>query len=206
MVSSMNIKDEHGIMFILSAPSGAGKTTLCRMAVDHFDKMQHSVSYTTREPREGENDGRDYNFVSQHTFKEMLDRGEFLEWAEVHGYLYGTSKDDIERLLREGVDAILDVDVQGARQIKSKGKEGVYIFIAPPSLNSCRERIEKRGVNSKDEIEKRLSSAKKELAEALWYDYIIINDTLDNAFNKLRSIIIAEKNRAFRMKPYLPEN
>lgn len=194
-----------GLLFIVSAPSGAGKTTLCRMAVDFFPKMEHSVSYTTRGPRENERDGEDYNFVSSSTFQEMLERGEFLEWAEVHGYLYGTSKDDLERLLKKGYDVMLDIDVQGAKQIKSKGKEGVYIFISPPSLDLCRERLKIRGVDSEEEIRKRLNNAKRELAEAIWYDYIIINNSLDDAFDRLKSIIVAEKSRAFRMKAYLPK-
>ncbi len=201
----MDRREERGIMFIVSAPSGAGKTTLCRMAVEHFKDIRFSISYTTRSPRKGEEEGRDYHFVSEATFKEMLERGDFLEWAEVHGYFYGTPKDEVERMLKEGHDVILDIDVQGAKQIKSKGKEGVYIFIAPPSLEVCRERLRKRGVDSEEEIDRRLENAKKELAEALWYDYIIINDRLEDAFERLKAIILAEKSRAFRMRPFLPK-
>lgn len=201
----MDRREERGVMFIVSAPSGAGKTTLCRMAVAHFPGMRFAVSYTTRSPRKGEKEGEDYRFVSKATFQEMLERGEFLEWAEVHGAFYGTPKEDVERMLKEGHDVILDIDVQGAKQIKSKGKEGVYIFIVPPTLKACIERLRKRGLDLEEEIRKRVENAKKELAEALWYDYIIINDRLEEAFERLKSIIIAEKSRAFRMRVLLPK-
>lgn len=200
----MGIDKDKGIMFILSAPSGAGKTTLCRMAVNAFPWMRYSISYTTRRIREGEEDGVDYHFISREIFNKMLERGEFLEWAEVHGHLYGTSKKDLDEILRRGYDVILDIDVQGARKIKGKVGDGVYIFVSPPSLDVCRERLKLRGVDSEEEIKKRLNNAKKELEEAIWYDYIIINNTLDDAFNRLKSIIFAEKCRSFRMKGYLP--
>ncbi len=196
--------DKRGIIFVFSAPSGTGKTTLCRMVLDTFPEMRLSVSYTTRRPRANEQDGRDYHFVSEERFREMIEREEFIEWAEVHGHLYGTSKYELDRMLSKGFDLILDIDVQGARRIKNSGVEGVFIFLSPPSLEVCRQRLEKRGLDSKKEIERRLKNARDEISEAFWYDYIIINDSLEDAFEKLKSIIIAEKCRAFRMKGLLP--
>ncbi len=194
----------NGILFIVSAPSGAGKTTLCRMAVDYFPDLRHSISYTTRPLREGEKDGVDYHFLGKEIFQEMIDRGEFIEWAEVHGNRYGTSRSDIKAILRNGLDIILDIDVQGARQVKKQlsvnsEQSAVFIFILPPSVEACEERIRKRGKDSSEVMASRLKNARAEIREMVWYDYLIVNDNLENAFERLKSLIVAERSRRERM-------
>jgi guanylate kinase len=191
-----------GILFIVSAPSGAGKTTLCKMAVDYFADLRHSVSYTTRPPRDNERDGIDYHFVSRNVFQKMIDRGEFLEWAEVHGNRYGTSLNGVEALLKEGFDIILDIDFQGAKQIKNHPtirRSAAFVFILPPSLKISEKRIIERGKDTQAIITKRLEAAKIEIQESMWYDYVIINDSLEDAFERLKSIVIAERSRGNRM-------
>lgn len=184
-----------GLLLVVSAPSGAGKTTLCRMAVDYFGDIRHSISYTTRTSRYGEKDGVDYHFIDKKRFQEMIENNEFLEWAEVHGNMYGTSIRDLKTLLAKGYDVALDIDVQGARQAKERMKKGKFIFVLPPSLAVCKERLRKRANNNREEIEKRLENAKMEIKEVRFYDYIIINDELDSAFEIFKSIIIAQRSR-----------
>lgn len=190
----------NGILFIVSAPSGAGKTTLCRMAVDYFSDLRHSISYTTRPPRDGEQNGVDYHFVNKEIFQGMTLRGEFLEWAEVHGNRYGTSLHDMKSLLKKGLDIILDIDVQGARQVKKQlsvksDPLAVFVFILPPSLEACEQRIINRGKDNHETISSRLENAKSEIKELVWYDYLIINENIEDAFERLKSIIMAEKSR-----------
>lgn len=186
-----------GTLFIVSAPSGAGKTTLCRMAVDFFPDLRHSISYTTRPPRENEVNGIDYHFITPDVFNRMLENGEFLEWAEVHGHRYGTSVKDINSVVKKGYNVILDIDVQGAKQVKdrSQKKSRVFIFILPPSMQVCKERLKNRGKDNKETIEKRIQNAKTEIKESVWYDYTIINDDIITAFDILKSIITAEKSK-----------
>lgn len=205
-----------GVLFIVSAPSGAGKTTLCRMAVDFFPELKHSVSYTTRPPRKNEADGIDYHFITDRVFDRMVKNGEFLEWAEVHGFRYGTSGKDIDCEIKNGHNIILDIDVKGAKQIRDAGRkttEGatasavphtpIFIFILPPSMKVCKERLENRGKDDKGNIKKRLENAKAEIKESVWYDYIVINDDLAAAFDNLKSIIIAEKSKKEKMLPFV---
>ncbi len=194
-----------GIPFIVSAPSGAGKTTLCKMAVDFFANLRHSVSYTTRAPRAGEVDGVDYRFVDNAEFDRMVKAGEFFEYAGVHGKRYGTARQDLEGLLSGGYDAMLDIDVQGAEGIRDTASGGVYIFILPPSIEACRQRLNHRGKDSAQEIEKRLTIAVEEIKRASTYEYIIINDDIAAAFEKLKSIIIAEKSRKARVRDKVRE-
>ena len=189
-----------GIFFIISAPSGAGKTTLCNKAVEYFPSLRLSISHTTRRPRKDERDGVDYHFVLAKTFQEMFEKGEFLECAEVHGNRYGTSINEVRNLLDQGFDLLFEIDVQGAEQIKDKLKDGAFIFLLPPSLEACKERLQKRGGDTDEEISSRLKRARSEIEAAFWYDYFIINDTIDEAFEKLKSIIIAEKNRTIHMR------
>ncbi len=188
-----------GIPFIVSAPSGAGKTTLCTMAVDFFGDLRHSISYTTRRPRQGEKNGVDYWFVDDAEFKGMVERGEFLEHADVHGNKYGTSHKDLNAMLKNGVDVMLDIDVQGARNARNLLENGVYIFIAPPSFSVCEERLKHRAKDSIDAISSRLENARAEIKRAIEYEYIIINDALAPAFDCLKSIIIAERAKKQRM-------
>lgn len=192
-----------GIAYIISAPSGAGKTTLCRMAAQHFPEIRNSVSYTTRKARPGEVNGRDYWFVDDEVFDRMIENGEFLEHAGVYGRRYGTSKKDLEALLEEGWSVILEIDVQGAEKVRERLKGGVYIFILPPSLKACEERLRSRGKDSPEEIKKRLKIAEEEIRKAPGYDYLIVNDDLGRAFEELKAVMVAQKSAARRMEERL---
>ena len=190
---------------MVSGPSGAGKTTLYRKAASSLPNLKHSVSYTTRRPRPGEVNDRDYTFINRNEFKGMIDRAEFAEWAEIHGKLYGTSKKRLEETMDSGIDAILDIDVQGAEQLKKKYQGGVYIFVLPPSLDALGERLQKRMVNSKEEIEKRLKVAAKEIKRYREYDYVIVNNILEDALKELSAIIISKRVSTERVDPQLIE-
>jgi len=185
-----------GILYIISAPSGAGKSSLCRELLDIFPELRHSVSSTTRAARPGEVDGRDYNFISREEFLRMIAAGEFAEWAEVHGNLYGTSLKTLQQSRDEGIDLILDIDCQGAAQFKKNQVDGVTIFILPPSYNELRSRLEGRGSDAPEVIEQRLLNAVEEIAQAGWYDYIVVNDVFSHAVDDLKSIIVAERHRS----------
>jgi guanylate kinase len=184
-----------GILYIISAPSGAGKTTLCRELLDIFPELRHSVSFTTRKARAGEVEGKDYFFVDREKFLRMAENGEFAEWAEVHGNLYGTSLRTLEESRAEGVDLILDIDCQGAAKLKESKVQGVNIFILPPSFAELKRRLEGRNSDSKDVIDERVANAVSEIPEARWYDYIVVNDQFSKAVEELKSIIIAERLR-----------
>ena len=188
-----------GTLFIVSAPSGAGKTTLCNKAVEYFPTLEHSVSYTTRAPREGEVDGVHYKFVDAAAFDEMERAGEFVENALVHANRYGTSGSDLQKLLNEGIDVMVEIDVQGAAQLREKFGEAVFIFIVPPSIEACKERLTARGKDTGEVISKRIIQATEEVKEARNYDYIIINDVLNEAFDRFKAIISAEKSREKRV-------
>ena len=188
-----------GIILIISAPSGAGKTTLCRELLKRFPTMRESISYTTREPRPGEVDGKDYFFVSREEFQRMVAEDAFAEWAEVHGNLYGTALATVEEARKNGIDLVLDIDCQGARRLKEQIERCVYIFILPPSMEELRRRLVNRSSDSQDVIDRRLVRAAAEIKEARWYDYIIINDTFETAFEELTAIVVAHSRRTFRM-------
>jgi guanylate kinase len=190
---------KEGLLYIVSAPSGAGKTTLCKEIIDIFPNMRHSVSYTTRPPRPGEVHGVDYFFVSGEEFKRMVDGGEFAEWAEVHGNLYGTAIKTLEEYRKYGIDVILDIDCQGARKLKERGSGGVYIFILPPDFQELRRRLAGRNSDSAETIERRIRAAALEIRESRWYDYIIVNDVFARAVEELKSVLIAEKCRTARV-------
>lgn len=187
--------EKRGIIYIMSAPSGAGKTTLCKELMQTFPDIKFSISCTTRQIRAGETDGIDYHFISKNQFKKIADEGGFAEWAEVHGELYGTTVSELKKAGSEGFDLILDIDWQGARQIKEKLSGGVYIFIHPPSLDELEKRLKKRGKDSDETIKKRLSNAKEEISHSDWYDHNIINDNLEEAKARLKSIVRAERSR-----------
>lgn len=180
-------------MFIVSAPSGTGKTTLCKKIVNTVDKLRQSVSFTTRKPRKGEVNNQDYSFISEEEFRKMIARGAFIEWAEVHGNLYGTSTERLENLMNSGFDVILDIDIQGAEQIRESRRGEVFIFLLPPSMKILRHRLEKRKSNSKEDIERRLQCAEDEIKQYEKYDYVILNDILKNSLRSLSAIIIAER-------------
>ena len=188
-----------GILFIISAPSGAGKTTLCKEVVDIFQNLRHSVSYTTRSPRLGEVHGRDYIFVFPAEFEKMISAGEFAEWAEVHGNLYGTAIKSLEEYRIQGIDVILDIDCQGARQLKERYGEGVFIFILPPSFHELRRRLDIRNSDSNEVKERRIRNAADEIKESRWYDYIIVNEVFSRAVEELKSVLIAEQCRTLRV-------
>jgi len=194
-------KKSKGSLFIVSAPSGAGKTTLCRKLVSSLPNLQFSVSYTTRQPRKGEVNDRDYTFINRQDFRLMADKGEFIEWAEVHGELYGTSRKRLEELLDSGNDVILDIDTQGAMQIKGRYKEGIYIFILPPSLETLKERLKNRMTDSKEEIGKRLGRAIAEIKTFDKYDYVIINDILEDALMEFEAVVISQRVSIKKINP-----
>ena len=186
---------EKGRLIIISGPSGAGKSTVVAKAVAERDDVCFSTSVTTRKPRTGETDGKEYFFVELDRFREMIENGELLEHAEYCANSYGTPKAYIEQKTAEGFNVLLDVEVQGARQINEKKPDAVKIFIIPPSIEELRKRLEKRGTDTQRAIEARLIRAEQEYAEADFYDYIIINDDADKAAKELSAIITAEKCR-----------
>lgn len=187
-----------GKVFILSAPSGAGKTTVARKVLEQIPELVRVVTYTTREPRPGEQDGQDYRFISKEEFEAKIKEGFFLEYANVYGNYYGTPKKEIDELLSLGKDVLLIIDVQGAFKVKSLMREAVSIFLLPPSLEELKRRIEGRGYVDKN-LEKRLQTAKEEIPCAKYFDYIVINDFLNNAVEKVKAIIISYRAQAKRV-------
>jgi guanylate kinase len=184
-----------GLIFIISAPSGAGKTTLVREVIRQLPGLRFSVSFTTRLPRPNEKEGEDYHFVSHSIFQNMVERNEFLEWAEVLGNRYGTPRPDLKELESEGVDLILDIDTQGAKKVMKEISQPVLIYLLPPSLKILTERLINRGVDSLEMVKFRLSNARRDMEEAYGYHYVIINDSIEDAVEKLKSIVIAERCR-----------
>jgi guanylate kinase len=182
-------------LFVVSAPSGAGKTTLCREVLRTVPNLRFSVSYTTRRARLGEVHGKDYFFVSEPRFRAMIRNREFAEWAQVHGHLYGTHRRFIQSRLSKGTDMLLDVDVQGAAKLRSQFKEGVTIFILPPSLTVLRSRLKGRGMNSPSDMNRRLRNAQREIRQYRHYRYVIVNKEIEKAREALRAIILAERHR-----------
>ena len=189
-----------GTLFVVSSPSGGGKGTIIRHVLDVVQNLRYSVSYTTRAPRPGEVDGREYFFVKRDTFEEMVAAGEFLEWACVHGNLYGTAKNQIIEDTAAGADLILEVDVQGAASVRQLLMDSVSIFILPPSYEVLRQRLIARGTDSPEELELRLRNAPEELKQYSAFDYVIINDEIDRAVGQLASIIYAERARCMRQE------
>jgi guanylate kinase len=183
---------------VVSAPSGAGKTSICREILRRFPNIRFSVSCTTRPPRTGEVNGRDYDFISVEEFRKRLDRGEFVEWVENYGQFYGTSKNEIDLFLGRGYDLILDIESRGAKKIREQYPQGISIFILPPTLSDLEQRLSMRG-ESADIMERRLLSSLDEIREALWYDYVIFNDKLEEAVDRFRAVYIAEKSRRDRV-------
>ena len=189
-----------GTLFVVSSPSGGGKGTIIRHVLDVVPNLSYSVSFTTRAPRLGEVDGREYFFVNRDIFEEMAAAGEFLEWACVHGNFYGTAKNQILTETAAGADIILEVDVQGAASVRQLLMDSVSIFILPPSLGVLRQRLLARGTDSPEELEVRLRNAPQELKQYSAFDYVIINDEIDRAAGQLASIIHAERARCMRQE------
>ena len=189
-------------MFILSAPSGAGKTTLYKNLRAKFSDIRLSVSCTTRARRNGEVAGRDYRFLTQAQFEAMKNRGQFAEWAKVHDHYYGTPRAPLDGYLQAGRDVILDIDVQGARQIKRAYPEAVAIFVLPPSLKELRRRLANRGTDDRQVIERRLANARGEMSEIIKYDYFVVNQDVAAAVTVLTSIVEAERASVGRVKDW----
>lgn len=185
-------------MFVVSAPSGAGKSTLCQALVERHPHVRLSVSCTTRPPRANEQNGRDYHFLSDAEFRERAGRGEFLEWAEVHGNRYGTLKSTVAEALRGGHDVILNIDPQGARNVRDAFPTSVLVFVCPPSWAVLESRLRARGQDSPDVIARRLANARLELAQAHLYDYLVVNEDLNRAIDDLSAVWRAEHQRTNR--------
>jgi guanylate kinase len=184
--------EENGRLFVISAPSGAGKTTLIKQVMARFPGLSYSVSHTTRPPRPGEIHGKDYFFVSREVFRQMIDAQAWLEWAQVHANFYGTSRTFVQEQLAAGRNLLLDIDVQGAKQIMDSGLDPVTVFILPPSLDVLRERLESRGTDSPETIALRLENAKKEITLKHLYQYVVVNDDLNRAAGQLCAIFEKE--------------
>jgi len=189
-----------GLLFIISAASGTGKTTLVERLVQILPNLRMSRSYTSRAARAGERAGVDYNFVSREAFDQMIARGEFLEWADVFGNLYGTSRPDTEQLQRSGQDVVLTIDVQGAQQVKSCGIDHTAIFVLPPSFEILERRLRGRSADSEADMQRRLATARAEVGRYVDYDYVVINDHLEATVVRMQEIIAAERSRTHRMK------
>lgn len=189
----------NGILFVISAPSGTGKTTLCKRLVASIPGVWHSVSYTTRKPRAGEESGREYHFVEEHVFQDMVARQEFLEYAHVYGNWYGTPRAVLIDRMAQGIDVLLEIDVQGALQIKKQFEDAVFIFILPPSLETLRVRLEGRGSDTPEEIRRRLQQVKEEIRSVREYGYIVLNDDLSQSLRELQSVFLAERLKTSRV-------
>jgi len=193
--------ERRGCLFIVSGPSGAGKTSICTPALKEFEGIHPSVSFTTRTPRKGETDGVDYRFIDDAEFDRMSAADEFVESAEVHGNRYGTSRKAIAEALAAGKDLLLDIDVQGARQVKAVYPDSVSVFLLPPSRARLRERLQGRGTESAETLAKRLDNACREIAAFGEYEYVIVNEELELAVKQFISILRAERQRVSRLHP-----
>jgi guanylate kinase len=198
-----------GILYIISAPSGSGKTTLVNELRQYVPQLEFSISYTTRLPRGSEQDGREYRFISRGEFENMIERGEFLEYAQVFGNYYGTARSVLQHAKEQGHDLMLDIDVQGERQVKQRAPEAVSIFVLPPSRTELESRLRKRsrseGVNSEETIRRRLDTARREIENYPNYDYILINDRLEESVDRLQAIVLGERVRRSGKPPCAEE-
>jgi guanylate kinase len=188
-----------GTLFVVSAPSGAGKTTLVERLVEQVPHLRMSRSYTSRRARSGEEDGVDYNFVTRDRFEQMIAAGDFLEWADVFGNLYGTCASDTTQALDAGSDVVLVIDVQGARQVKAGKVEHTAIFVLPPSFAVLEQRLRGRSKDTEEQMQRRLATSRAEAASYVDYDYVVVNDAVEPTVVRLREIIVAERSRTQRM-------
>jgi guanylate kinase len=189
-----------GLLIVLSAPSGAGKTTLARMLLDTFPRALFSISHTTRPPRGQEQHGKDYHFVDVETFQGMIEANQFVEWAEVHGNFYGSSRSIIDQAMAARGIAVFDIDVQGGTAIKRKFQDATLVYVLPPSMAELERRLRARGTDADPVIRRRLLTARAEIEKGVEsYDYLVINDLLDDAFQQLKSIVVAERARRGRV-------
>ena len=198
-------EQRRGLLFVISAPSGAGKTSICREILAMLPDLSPSVSYTTRTMRPGERDGFDYHFVPLEVFQEMVADGAFVEWAQVHGNCYGTARAYLEQARAEGADVLLEIDYQGAAQLRSSGLDAVFIFILPPGMDELRRRLDYRNTDDEVVIARRLANALSEISAAVNFDYLVVNDVLEQAVEKVWAIMTAETIRTDRVIDNLPE-
>jgi guanylate kinase len=194
------MSSDRGLLFIISAPSGAGKTTLVERLVEQTPRLRMSRSYTSRVARPGESNGVDYNFVDRARFESMIRDGEFLEWAEVFGNLYGTRSLDTERVLAEGDDIVLVIDVQGARKVRQLTIEACTVFVVPPSFAVLEERLRRRSTDSEEAMARRLRVARDEIVAFAEYDFVVVNAEITSAVDRLRAIVLAQRARLARMR------
>jgi guanylate kinase len=192
-----------GTPFIISAPSGTGKTSICREIRSLIPSLAFSVSYTTRTKRKGEKDGEDYFYISLEAFKKMIEMGNFVEWAQVHGHYYGTSKDFVTEKISRGIDCLLDIDISGANRLKKIYPTGIFIFVIPPSLQELKSRLSSRQTEDQKEIHLRMENGIAELWAFEGYQYLIINDDFSRAVEELRSIIVAERCKTERRRNFV---
>jgi len=191
----MKPNERLGLALIITAPSGAGKSTLIKRLLAEFPRAGFSVSCTTRAPRPGERDGVDYDFLPVEEFRDRIAKGHFAEWAEVHGNYYGTQKKAVLGMLARGRDVIFDIDVQGARNLKANLELGRTLFILPPSRAELERRLKGRGPDSPETVARRMENARSEIAQAGWFDHVLVNDDLDKAYDALRAVYLAESAR-----------
>lgn len=194
-----------GQIYVISGPSGSGKSTLIELLIKRVPGIGYSISHTSRKPRDNEVNTVDYHFVNRKTFIKMIDDGSFVEWAEVYDDLYGTSSSSLRGQMNQGLDVVMALDSQGAENIKRHYKDSILIYILPPSLKILEKRLKNRAMDNEKVIETRMKRAVAELQDCLWYDYIIINDDLDEALEKVKSIIISDRCRNSRMHPRIKE-
>ena len=198
--------DNKGVLIVISGPSGAGKGTICEALLEKHEEIVLSVSATTRSPRKGEVDGVNYHFLSKETFVSRIKEDDFLEHAQVYGNYYGTPKSDVQKISDSGRDVILEIDIQGALKVKEQSNEGVFIFILPPSMEELKQRIIKRGSETPESLMTRFKSAYKEINYVSKYNYAVVNDTVENAVEKIEGILLAEKCRVDRLKETILDN
>jgi guanylate kinase len=191
--------NKKGVLIVISGPSGAGKGTICKALLENDKDLFLSISATTRDPRQGEAEGINYYYLTRDEFKEKIQKGDFLEWAEVYGNFYGTPKSKVEDMLNSGKNVILEIDIQGALRVKENSKDGVFIFILPPSMEELKNRITNRGTETPEALVERFNSAYKEINYISKYNYGVVNDTVDEAVKKVQNIILAEQCRVDRL-------
>jgi|SRR5665647_342865 len=195
---------EKGIIFVVSGPSGVGKGTTLKVLIDHNPNIKFSISATSREPRKGEIDGQQYFFVSEEKFQQMIKKEEFIEWVKYCGHYYGTPKNHVEEMLNNSFDVVFEIEVEGALNVKKAYPDSVIIFMLPPTFEELENRLQKRGSEREEDVQKRLERAKFELSFANRFDYAIINSYVEDSANKLESILIAEKLSVKRKEPRIP--
>ena len=201
--TSNSDSERRGCVFVFSGPSGTGKTTLAWEVVRQVPRTEFSISYTTRAPREGEQEGVDYRFVERPEFERRRDAGEFVEWAEVFGNLYGTRRAELEQVVGGGCDIVLDIDIQGALQVRHALEDAVLVFILPPDFDALQRRLAGRGTERPEVIARRLAAARSEIERAFDFDYLVLNDSLEDAASRLRAIVHSERQRRFRQENIL---